>query len=297
MLEAISKFSIIFSSILLEALPFILLGSLLSAFMQMLVTEELISKFMPKNKLLGSIVAAFLGVFLPVCECVTVPITKSLIKKKVPINVAITYMLAAPIVSPLVIISTFTAFDGDLKVVILRVGLGVFIAIAAGFLMIPLTSGQEILKSGNLEVVKCDCGCEEIKRSNENIILKLLKMSSVEFYDIGKYFIVASMIAAVFQLNITEEIISSLGLSHVMGIVIMMLISFVISLCSEADAFVAQSFLSSFSLPAIMGFLLIGPMIDIKNMAMLFSAYKKSFVLKLTFVIFALVFMCSALIF
>lgn len=297
MLEAISKFSIIFSSILLEALPFILLGALLSSFMQMFVTEELIKKFIPKNKLLGGIVASVLGVFLPVCECVTVPITKSLIQKKVPINVAITYMLAAPLVSPLVIISTYVAFDGNFKVVALRVGLGVLIAIVAGLLMIPLTDGEDILKNSSPAMIRCDCGCEDIKNSNENMFIRLLKMSSVEFYDIAKYFIVATMIAAVFQLNITEEFLSSLGLNHTMGLVIMMIVSFLISLCSEADAFVARTFLSSFSLGGVMGFLLIGPMIDLKNMSMLFASYKKSFVLKLTFVIFALVFISTALIF
>lgn len=296
MIEAISKFSIIFSSILLEALPFILLGAILSSVMQIFVTEELIKRFIPKSKVLGSIVASVLGVFLPVCECVTVPITKSLIQKKVPINVAITYMLAAPIVSPLVIVSTYIAFDGNFKIVFLRVGLGVLIAIIAGLLMIPLSAGSDILKNGAVNY-RCDCGCEEILSSNENIILKLLKSSSIEFYDIAKYFIVASMVAAIFQLNVTESFINSLGLGHISGIIIMMLVSFLISLCSEADAFVAQSFLSSFSLGGVMGFLIIGPMIDVKNISMLLSYFKKSFVIKLTFVIFALVFLATAFIF
>ena len=119
----------------------------------------------------------------------------------------------------------------------------------------------------------------------------------MEFYDIAKYFIVESMIAAIFQLNVTEEFLSSLGLSHTMGIIIMMLVSFLISLCSEADAFVAQTFLSSFSLGGVMSFLIIGPMIDVKNISMLLSSFKKSFVIKLTFVIFALVFISTAFIF
>lgn len=296
MLEVLSKFSIIFSSILLEALPFILIGAILSSVMQLFVTEELIKKFIPKNSLLGSIIASVLGVFFPVCECVTVPITKSLIQKKVPVNVAITYMLAAPIVSPLVIMSTYVAFNGDLKVVFLRTGIGILIAIIAGLLMIPLTSEDDILKNGST-IFRCDCGCEDIKNSNENIIMKLLKNASIEFYDIAKYFIVASMIAAIFQLNVTEELLGSLGFNHITGIIIMMIVSFLISLCSEADAFVAQSFLSSFSLGGVMSFLIIGPMIDIKNISMLLSSFKKLFVIKLTFIIFALVFISTAFIF
>ncbi|WP_297436634.1 permease [uncultured Clostridium sp.] len=296
MFDAISKFSIIFSSILLEALPFILIGAILSSVMQLFVTEEVIKKFIPKNRVLGSIVAAFLGVFMPVCECVTVPITKSLIQKKVPVNVAITYMLAAPIVSPLVIISTYIAFNGNLKIVILRVFIGVVIAIIAGLLMIPLAGKGDILKNGESKF-RCDCGCEDIKNSGEPTIIRLLKSTSVEFYDIAKYFIVASGVAAIFQLNVTNEFLSSLGLNHISGIVIMMLVSFLISLCSEADAFVAQTFLGTFSLGGVMSFLIIGPMIDVKNISMLLASFTKSFVIKLTFVIFTLVFIFTALIF
>lgn len=298
MIEAISKFSIIFSSILLEALPFILLGAILSAVMQIFVTEELIKKFIPKNKVLGSIAASFLGVFLPVCECVTVPITKSLIQKKVPVNVAVTYMLAAPIVSPLVIASTYIAFDGNLKVVILRVLLGIIIAILAGLIMTVISSEDDILKNGiSSYSYRCDCGCEEILKGNDPVVLKLLKSASLEFYDIGKYFVLASMIAAFFQLNVSENFLNSLGLNHIAGVIIMMLVSFTISLCSEADAFVAHGFLGSFSLGGVMSFLIIGPMIDIKNVSMLLSYFKKSFVIKLTFIIFALVFIGTAFIF
>ncbi|MGL5820773.1 MAG: permease [Sarcina sp.] len=296
MLDAISRFSIIFSSILLEALPFILLGAIISSIMQLFVTEDLIKKLIPKNKLLGGIVAAFLGVFLPVCECVTVPITKSLIQKNIPINVAITYMLSAPIVSPLVIASTYVAFNGNIKIVALRVVLGVVIAIITGLLMIPLTNKDNILKSNSMNY-RCDCGCEDIKNGNENLFLRLLKGTSIEFYDIGKYFIVAAMFAAIFQMNITEKMITSLGLNHITGIIVMILFSFLISLCSEADAFVAQTFLANFSLGGVMGFLVIGPMIDVKNVGMLLASFTKSFVIKLTFVIFSLVFISTAFLF
>ncbi|MGL4989812.1 MAG: permease [Sarcina sp.] len=298
MIDAVSKFSVIFSSILLEALPFILIGAILSAVMQIFVTEEMIRKFIPRNTFLGSVVASVLGVILPVCECVTVPITKSLIQKKVPINVAITYMLAAPIVSPIVIASTYIAFDGDIKFVVLRVGLGILIAILTGLIMLPLTNKKEVLKT-NFESsdYKCDCGCEEILASNDNIILKLLKSSSIEFYSIGKYFVVASMLAAVFQLNVTEGLINSLGINHVIGILIMMFISFALSLCSEADAFFAHSFVSGFSTGGIVSFLIIGPMVDLKNVSMMFSYFKKDFIVKLVFVVFSLTFIVTAFMF
>lgn len=293
----IIKFSIIFSSMVLEALPFIVLGAVLSSLMQLYLTEEFINRIIPKNKFLGSLIAAFLGVVCPICECVTVPITRSIIKKGVPINVAITYMLAAPIVNPLVVISTYYAFDGDLKIVFLRFFLGVVIAIVAGLFMGIFSENENILKENyNSDYYKCGCGCEEIKKQNTNKLIALLKMSSVEFYDIGKYFIAGSFLATIFQMNLTEYFTSSLKLSPVVGIIFLMLFSFLISLCSEADAFVARSFLGTFQTGGVLGFLLIGPMIDLKNVTMLMASYKKSFVFKLIFVVTALVFISCVLI-
>lgn len=293
----IIKFSIIFSSMVLEALPFIVLGAVLSSVMQLFLTEEFISRIMPRNKVLGSIIAAFLGVFFPICECVTVPITRSLMKKGVSINIAITYMLAAPIVNPIVIMSTYYAFDGNLKFVLLRVILGVLIAIIAGLIMNVFSEDENILKDNyDANYYKCNCGCEEIKKANKNTLITLLKMSSVEFYDIGKFFIGGSFLATVFQMSLTEYISQSIGFNPIIGIVFLMLASFLLSLCSEADAFVARSFLGTFSTGSILGFLLIGPMIDLKNITMLLASYKKSFVLKLTFVVTALIFISCVLI-
>ncbi|MGL5615935.1 MAG: permease [Sarcina sp.] len=293
----IVKFSIIFSSMVLEALPFILLGAVLSSLMQLFLTEEIINRIIPKSKILGSIIAAFLGIIFPICECVTVPITKSIMKKGVPINVAVTYMLAAPIVNPLVIISTYYAFDGDLKFVFFRFFLGVIIAIIAGLFMGIFTEGENIFRDGEVNTsYKCDCGCEEIKNRNENKVITLLKMSSVEFYDIGKYFVIGSFLATIFQMNLTDYFASSLKLTPVLGTVVLMFISFLLSLCSEADAFVARSFLGTFNAGGIVGFLLIGPMIDLKNVTMLMASYKKSFVIKLIFVVTSLVFISCALI-
>ena len=119
----------------------------------------------------------------------------------------------------------------------------------------------------------------------------------MEFYEIGKYFIVGSVLAAIFQIAVPRELLDSISKNPVIGILILMAFSFLISLCSEADAFVASTFVSRFSTGAITGFLLIGPMIDLKNTIMLFSAFKKSFVIKLLFVVFALTFAASCLIF
>lgn len=297
-MEPLNKFSIVFSSIVIEALPFILIGAVLASFMQVYISNNIFNKIISKNKLLGSIQAGIIGVFLPVCECATVPITKGLLNKKVPLNVAITYMLAAPIVNPLVILSTYYAFDGNIKVVLLRVGVGFFIAVIAGILMLCLSGENNIfIDNGEGELQgKCLCGCSEID-DNSSKPIRLLKHTSLEFYEIGKYFIVGATLASIFQTFVPRDIIFYFENSAVLSIIILMAFSFLISLCSEADAFVASTFINRFSLGSITGFLIIGPMIDLKNTIMLFSIFKKSFVIKLLFVVFSLCFIASALIF
>lgn len=295
-MEFLNKFSIIFSSIVIEALPFILIGAVLSSFMQVYFSTDLFNKIISRNKVIGSLQAGIIGFFLPICECATVPITKGLISKRVPINVAITYMLAAPIVNPLVILSTYYAFHGNIKVVLLRVGIGLIISVIAGILMLYLSGEGNILKDGtSFQEGNCLCGCSEIDDISKKPI-RLLKHTSIEFYEIGKYFIVGATLASLFQMVIPRESIFYFENSTILSIIMLMVFSFLISLCSEADAFVASTFMNRFSLGAITGFLIIGPMIDLKNTIMLFSVFKKSFVIKLLFVVFSLCFIASCLI-
>ena len=106
-MEIIKNVSIIFMSIFLESLPFLLLGALISAIIETFVSNDTMVKIIPKNKILGSIVGVFLGFFLPACDCAVIPVSKRLIKKKVPINVVVSFMLASPIINPVVLLSTY----------------------------------------------------------------------------------------------------------------------------------------------------------------------------------------------
>ncbi len=105
-MDIIKNISIIFISIFLESLPFLLLGALISSVIETYVSNEKMAKLIPKNKILGSLVGVFLGFFIPACDCAVIPVTKRLLKKKVPINVAVSFMLASPIINPVVLLST-----------------------------------------------------------------------------------------------------------------------------------------------------------------------------------------------
>lgn len=289
----LNSFCGIFISIFVEALPFVLLGSLVAGVITTFLTEDIIKKVLPKNKVAGAIGAALLGLFFPLCECATVPVTRGLVKKGVPINIAITFMMAAPIINPIVMLSTYEAFGENIKILSLRVIIGFVLSIAIGFLMEALSDGQVLLSDYGNEII-CDCGCEDLKRDKS--LKMLIYHISQEFYTIGKFLIIGSILASLFQVLLPREILDVLSVNKALGIIIMMALAYLLSICSEADAFVARSFLGQFSLGAVMAFLILGPMLDLKNNLMLFSVYKKSFVIKMMFVVFSLTFLAACLI-
>ena len=156
------KWANVFISMVLEALPFILIGAIVSSLIQMYISEDIVKRILPKSRILSIIIAACMGIVIPICECAIVPIARSLIKKGIPIAVAVVFMLTVPIVNPVVIASTFYAF-ADIKVVLIRVLGGIICAIAIGLLIELLTSkkSQIVNSTGEYENI-CDCGCESI---------------------------------------------------------------------------------------------------------------------------------------
>lgn len=281
------EFSAIFTSIVLEAFPFMLLGVFISAIIQMYITDNLLNKFLPKNALIGGIIASLIGIIFPVCDCTSVTITKGLIKKNIPVNMAITYMLSSPIVNPIVIMSTYYAFGGSVKMALTRTIIGIVSSIIIGLLARVMcnNNNSSIIREDKDIYNSCTCGCCNI--GNQKGIKVLLYNASNELYNIFGYFIIGAILASASSLIITKEKLADMNVSTTMCIVIMMLFAYFISLCSEADAFVISSFTGIFPFKAILSFLLLSPMIDIKNTIMLLGYFKKSFVLKLIFLIFS----------
>ena len=276
------KWANVFISMVLEALPFILIGAIVSSVIQMYISEDIVKRILPKSRILSIIIAACMGIVIPICECAIVPIARSLIKKGIPIAVAVVFMLTVPIVNPVVIASTFYAF-ADIKVVLIRVLGGIICAIAIGLLIELLTSkkSQVVNSTGEYENI-CDCGCESIDYFYNKSKLRLcLEHANKEFSNILRYYIFGSFLSSLFVVIVKEEFLQNFSKGSILPIFIMMLLAFLLSLCSEADAFIARGFLDYFGVPAISAFLIFGPMLDLKNAIIMFSYFKKSFVLKL----------------
>jgi uncharacterized protein len=293
----IQNFSVIFISIVLEAMPFIMMGAFISALIQVFITENTIARFLPKNKLLGVFAAALSGLIFPVCECAVIPIARRLIKKGVPVNMAVAFMLAVPIVNPIVLLSTYYAFHAKPYMVLVRGGFGFLIAVSIGMIIDILQGKNSPLKNSLVETRSlCSCGYDHTYKKKQSKLMEIIHHTNAELYDIGKFLILGAAISAFFQTVISREYILIVGQHPVYSIATMMLFAFLISLCSEADAFIASTFVGQFTNGGITAFLLLGPMIDIKNTLMLSASFKKSFIVKLIFLIFIMCFIAGSII-
>lgn len=294
-MKEVGDFASIFTSIVLEAIPFIIIGSLVSAIIQTCVSEKLISKIIPNTSILGYLGAALIGLVFPVCECAIVPITRRLIKKGVPVGFGVTFMLAVPIINPVVIMSTYYAFYDKQAIVLLRIVGGFIGSILIGLIVNSLEKDKRNLVLDYIENgAYCNCGCN-LYVENQSKLKAIIEHANREFLDIMGYLIFGAFISSIFQIFISYENITFVSSNKMLGIIIMMLLGFLLSLCSEVDAFVGRSFLSNYSISGVVAFLILGPMLDLKNLIMLIGAFRKSFVLKLSVITISIVFLISIL--
>lgn len=309
-MDVIKNVSIIFISIFFESLPFLLLGSLISSIIETYVSNEAIAKIIPKNKILGSIVGVCLGFFLPACDCAVIPVAKRLIKKKVPMNVAISFMLASPIINPVVLLSTHFAFyKTNPEIFWSRFILGIIIALIIGVIM-DLIFGKKDVIINSIDDNSCCCHDQEHEEhhcysheheehahhSIKSDFLSILRHTAYDMIEVVKYLMFGALIASFVQVLLPRSILKVFNSNQILSIIILMLFAYLISLCSTSDSFVGKTLLSTFSNNSIVAYLLLGPMIDIKNTMVLFGNYKKSFVFTLITLIFVIIFIASILV-
>lgn len=285
----------VFLGMVLQALPFLIIGVLLSSAIQVFVPSRFFESRFPKSLGAGMLVAVLSGFFLPVCDCASIPIFRSLVKKGVPLPAAVTFMAATPVINPVVMLSTYYAFGGSLTVVGLRVGLGILCAVAIGlvFAFWPPAAGA-VLSGGGLDRVMCSCGCYEDAESVASWpgrIALFLRHAQAEFFSVGKYLLVGIFVASVFQTMGTGLFTAAQsGAGLAVSMLVMMAMAFALSLCSSSDAVIARSLANQFPMGAMMGFLIFGPMMDLKNVMMLSSGFSKRFIGRLLLVTFAVCF-------
>ena len=293
MLESFKLFSAFALAIFIEAMPFLVLGALLSAIIEVFVSTERILRMVPKNIAGGVSLGILAGVALPTCECGVVPIVRRLMNKGVPPYIAIAYMLAAPIVNPVVLASTYIAFRGSMSMVLGRVFLAVLVATILALIARRLGNvARPVKPDKDGETTHHEHHHHDHDHTHQSLpqkILSALVHAGQEFMDMGKFLIIGALFAAAFKVFIPENILSLFGGNLTLSIAGMMVLAILLSVCSEADAFVAVSFVG-FPPAAQLAFIGIGPMVDLKLIGMYGLAFQRRMVLALVIVPFILIF-------
>lgn len=294
-IKEIGDFASIFTSIVLEAIPFIIIGSFISAIIQIFISEEIIAKLIPDVNILGYFGAALIGLIFPVCECAIIPITRRLIKKGMPIGFGVTFMLAVPIINPVVIMSTYYAFYDKQSMVVIRTVGGFIASILIGMIVNSLEENKHSIILDSVENDNyCNCGCNDTFQ-NQSKFKAIFEHTNREFLDIMGYLIFGAFISSGFQVIVSNGGFNFISDNKILVIIFMMFLGFALSLCSEADAFVGRSFLANYSFSGVAAFLILGPMLDLKNLIMLSGTFKKSFVFKLSLTTISVVFIICCL--
>ena len=288
--------AITFVAIVLEALPFVLLGALIGGLIEVFVPREWVARLLPANAWGPVFFAGLLGLIFPVCECAIVPVIRRLLKKGVPLGAAITFLLAAPIMNPLVALSTAVAYAFAWEVVFARLFVGYAIAVAIGLIMDSLFTDKAqalapVLLEQDHDAGACHHHPDAAAPSLFRRLVAAVQHGTEEFFDVGRFLIIGAFFAAILQGWVSRESIAGNMGSSVIAILMMMGLAFVLNLCSEADAFIAASFRSSgMPFPAQLAFMILGPMLDIKLLIMYHGVFKPKMILALVSAIIMFVF-------
>jgi hypothetical protein len=317
----ISDFLIIFSSILWEAMPFIVLGAVIAGVLEEFLPQQLIARILPKSVLPSIVIGALLGLVFPMCECGIVVVMRRLLRKGLPLSASIAYMLAGPILNVVVIGSTWMAFENFKiapEVVGLRMGGGFLVACLTALIVhvqykkygnslltamamprdptpTPVASRPNKNESSKVEekfAKAVQAEPVEIVPPRKTILDRLGNISGTalhDFVDITVFLILGAVLAALARQQIGSEQIASFSQRQpLLAIPVMMCLAILICLCSEADAFVAASF-TNMHISAKVAFLVLGPMLDLKLLMMFSRVFKPRLIITIVTSTFMLV--------
>lgn len=262
---------IVFGSLVVQALPFVMVGALASAAIEVFVPPSALERLATLPRPLQLPAAGLAGIAFPICECGSVPVARRLMSKGLLPSAAITFMLAAPVLNPVVIASTFVAYRGRSSLwtmVIGRFGLGLLVAIAVGWAL-GGRSKAEVLRPAR------DAGHQHVELEHPEPKWRMFFVHlGNDFLFMGRFLLLGATAAALVQTFLPQEIVSKVAGVPVLDLVVMMALAAVLSLCSESDAFIAASFVQ-FGPSAQLAFLVFGPMVDLKLGALYAGTFGK----------------------
>ena len=268
-------------SVIIESLPFVILGIVLSILVQVWVPDRWIMRILPRNAFLRRAVISFLGIFLPVCECGNVPLARGLIVKGFTVSESMTFLLAAPIVNPITILTTGQAFGFDSWIFAARLVGGFVIANVIGWLFSKHPDQDSLLT----DRFAAECRLPDPHEHDQTRWQKSVELFTRESGVIMPALFIGSLIAGLVQVAVPRSVLLSLGSNPLWSILAMMALAFVISVCSNVDSFFILPFASTFMPGSIAVFLVFGPIIDIKMLALMRTTFRAKVLVQLTVIV------------
>ena len=302
-------FAFSFLSILFEGVPFLLLGSIISGTVEVFLPPATLTRLLPRNPTAAVLLSGLLGGIFPMCECGAVVVIRRFLAKGLPPACAVTYMLAAPIVSPLVAVSTFAAFRANdpWLMTSLRLILGYLIAVTVGLVVgqLPVSAVLQPKVLGSLPGgpqereplaparlpgrtglrIAVAAGKPWAGRRLATQVLGVVRAATSDFLDVALFFVIGAAVAATFNTAVDQAVIRPMAGSSVLSILIMMGLAGAMALCSSTDAFIAASFIA-FPFAAKLAFLVFGPVFDVKLFFLYGLVYRRKFIVLLAIGLF-----------
>jgi uncharacterized protein len=275
---SLQYWSTVFLAIVLQALPFLVLGVAVSAAIAVLVPPSWLARAIPRDPRLAVPAAAAAATLLPGCECSAVPIAGRLISRGVPSAAALTFLLAAPAINPVVLVATAVAFPGHPEMVVARFVASLLTAVTVGWIWSAAPNERWMRRI-------------ELAHTDGPRMAAYADVASTDFLQAGGFLVGGAAMVATMQTFVPPEKLASVGGSGFVGVLLMAGLAVVLAVCSEADAFVAAG-LPQFSLTARLAFLVVGPMVDLKLIALQTGTFGRRFTVRfapLTFVVAVIV--------
>ncbi len=260
--------SLVVLSLLVQGIPFLLLGSLLGAFVSIFAPWGALLRSWPRHPILSAITGAFFGFMVPACDCAAVPVVRRLVKKGVPLSAAIAYLLAAPELNPICLLSTYFAYhlSSPWRMLALRAGgsfvVAVVVGVAASFISPSRILRAQVLMGtgeGNEAVpwMEVPPAIGVLRRKAATI----LAAGVSDFIDISALYVLGVLCTAAVQTFLPlGKMVAAKG---AFGIPMSMALAFLLSLCSAADAFIVNAF-GILGLAGQLAFLWLGPVYNLR---------------------------------
>lgn len=263
--DVLQTWGTLFVALNVQALPFLVLGVTVSGAVAAWVPPELLAHALPRNRGAAVVAASGAGVLLPGCECGSVPISGRLVARGVPPAAALAFMLAAPAINPVVLVATGVAFPGQPAVVLARFVASLATAVVVGWLWLRRGAADQLVERARARV-----------QDRETPLATFVATATHDLLHAGGYLVIGAAVAATLQVLVPRTVVDAVASQPVLAVLAMATLAIALSICSEADAFVAAS-LSQFSLTSRLVFLVVGPAVDLKLVALQTGFFGRDF--------------------